>query len=211
MKVEIWSDVMCPWCYIGKKRFEKALDTFDGKDRVEVEWKSFQLNPTLRTDPTKKVSAYLAESKGWSPEQVIEAHNRVTGLAKEEGLDYQLDKAVLANSMNAHRLMHFAREFGKSREVTELLFRAYFTEGLNTDDHEILIKLAEKADLPSTDVKVMLESDRYRQEVIQEQAEAQQLGCNGVPFFVIDRKYGVSGAQMSEVFLGVLERVESGD
>lgn len=204
--VEIWSDVMCPWCYIGKRRFEKALSDFDDKASVEVVWKSFQLNPNMKTEPGKNISQYLAEVKGWTLEHAQKMNAHVTGIAAKEGLEYNMDKAVVANSFDAHRIVQLAKTKGKGDAMEERLFRAYFTEGLNTADHVVLVRLATEIGLDESEVKEVLASSMFAENVHQDVREAQTLGASGVPFFVINRKYGVSGAQESEAFLQVLEK-----
>ena len=133
MKVEIWSDVMCPFCYIGKRRFEAALLKFEHKDEVEIIWKSFQLNPHMKTDPEKNINQYLAEIKGWTLDQAESMNERVTQMAKAEGLHYDFDKAIVANSFDAHRLIQLAKTHNKGDEAEERLFKAYFSEGKNTE------------------------------------------------------------------------------
>lgn len=206
MKVEIWSDVMCPFCYIGKRKFETALSQFENKENIEVVWKSFQLNPNMVTDPSKKNLDYLMEIKGWSREQAVNANNYVVNMAKEVGLEYHLDKAVVANSFDAHRFVQYAKKQGKGDAAEESLFKAYFTEAKNTADHGVLARLADSIGLDGNEVKKMLAGSDYSNEVKNDLFEAQQLGINGVPFFVIDRKYAVSGAQPSDTFLGALQK-----
>jgi predicted DsbA family dithiol-disulfide isomerase len=207
MKVEIWSDVMCPFCYIGKRHFEAALKEFPASDSVTVEWKSFQLNPSMVTDPSRNINQYLAEAKGISIEQAQEMNARVTEMASEAGLTYDFDKAIVANSFDAHRLSHFAKKFGKQDEVEERLFRAYFTEGKNTADHGTLVQLAADAGLDTDAVRTMLAGKEFAEDVERDIYEAQQVGARGVPFFVFDEKYAVSGAQPSRLFLQVLNKV----
>ncbi|MFA6455465.1 MAG: DsbA family oxidoreductase [Bacteroidota bacterium] len=207
MKVEIWSDVMCPFCYIGKRRFEEALQQFPGKEYVTVEWKSFQLNPDMETDPSKNINQYLAEHKGISIEQATQMNNRVTEMAREVGLTYDFDKAVVANSFDAHRVSHFAKTHGRQDAMEERLFKAYFTEGKNTADHETLVQLAVDAGLDAETTRSMLAGTDYAEAVEKDIYEAQQVGARGVPFFVFDHKYAVSGAQPSSLFLQVLNKV----
>ena len=209
MKVEIWSDVMCPFCYIGKRKFEKALASFPGKDQVEVEWKSFQLNPALTTDPTKNTIQHLAESKGWTLDYTKETISYVANMAREVGLNYDFDHAVVANSFDAHRVIQFAKTKGKGDDMEERLFKAYFTEGKNTADHKVLLQLANDCGLVSAEVEEVLKSDRFASEVRNDIAESEKLGITGVPFFVIDRKYGISGAQDPKVFLDTLTKALS--
>ncbi|MBS1504268.1 MAG: DsbA family oxidoreductase, partial [Bacteroidetes bacterium] len=141
MKIEIWSDVMCPFCYIGKRRFESAMNDFSHKDQLEVEWKSFQLNPYMKTDPSVNINQYLAEAKGITADHARQLNDYVTGMAAKEGLKYDFDKAIVANSFDAHRLSHLAKRHGLSDEMEEALFKAYFTEGKNTDDKQTLADL----------------------------------------------------------------------
>lgn len=204
MTVEIWSDVMCPFCYIGKRKFETALAQFPQKNDVNIVWKSFQLNPNLVTDPTKNTTAHLAEAKGWTLDYAKGMTNHVTELAKKVGLNYDFDKAVVANSFDAHRFSAFAKTKGLQDATEERLFAAYFTEGRNTADHATLIELGENIGLNGAEVKAMLDSDAFSDEVKHEIFKAQQLGIRGVPFFLLDKKYGVSGAQESAVFLQAL-------
>lgn len=205
--VEIWSDVMCPFCYIGKRKFEQALEQFPGKDAVEVEWKSFQLNPEMKTEPSKNINEYLAEHKGISLARAKEMNERVTAMAAEVGLTYDLGRAVVANSFDAHRLSHFAKKHGRQDAVEERLFKAYFTEGKNTADHGTLVSLAVEAGLNAEEVRAMLAGTDFSDDVNRDIYEASQVGARGVPFFVFNNKYAVSGAQPSELFLQVLNKV----
>jgi predicted DsbA family dithiol-disulfide isomerase len=206
MKVEIWSDVMCPFCYIGKRRFEDALGKSIHKDEIEIEWKSFQLNPDMVTDPGININQYLAGVKGWSLEQAKEMNAHVTEMAAEAGLTYNFDKAVVANSFKAHRFTHLAKKHGLGDVAEEQLFKAYFTDGKNTDDINTLIELGTAIGLDAAEVKQTLESDAFAEEVKFDIYESQQLGVRGVPFFVLDRKYGVSGAQSVPVFEETIEK-----
>lgn len=206
MKVEIWSDVMCPFCYIGKRRFESALEQFPDKDKVEVVWKSFQLNPSLKTDPTKNTIQHLAESKGWSMEQTKSTIAYVTQMAEGVGLHYDFDKAVVANSFDAHRFIQYAKTKGKGDAAEEQLFKAYFTQGKNTADHTTLIELGTQIGLDASEVKEVLSGTQFGEDVKQDIREAEMIGVQGVPFFVIDRKYAVSGAQESAVFSNALNK-----
>lgn len=209
MKVEIWSDVMCPFCYIGKRKFEQALREFPQRDNVEIEWKSFQLNPSMMTDPSRNISEFLAEHKGISIAQAKQMNDRVTAMANEVGLHYDFDKAIVANSFDAHRLTHFAKNHGVQNALEELLFKAYFTEGKNTADHETLIAIGVEAGLNSDEIRTMLASSQFTDDVNNDIYEARQVGARGVPFFVFDNTYAVSGAQPSELFLQVLNKVSN--
>ncbi len=195
MKVEIWSDVMCPFCYIGKRKFENALSVFPHKDKIEVEWKSFQLAPEIKTTPGKTIHEYLAEHKGFSLADAKRMNDHVTAMAAKVGLTYNFDKTVVANSFNAHRFSLLARTKGKQNEAEEKLFQAYFTEGKNMDDYNTLIQLGEEIGLEPMEVRTALEKGSFGDEVRADIEEANQLGADGVPFFVFDRKYAVSGAQ----------------
>lgn len=204
MNVEIWSDVMCPFCYIGKRKFEQALAQFPQRDQVQVTWKSFQLNPNQQTEPNRSINDYLAEVKGWSLDQAKAMNDRVSDMASEVGLTYHLDKAVVANSFDAHRLIQLAKTQGLSDAMEERLFLAYFTEGLNTADHATLLRLGTEVGLSAESVEQVLSSNQFADAVRQDIYESQQVGVRGVPFFVLNQRYAVSGAQAPETFLGAL-------
>lgn len=209
MKVEIWSDVMCPFCYIGKRKFESALAQFGHADSVEIVWKSFQLNPGMKTDPSKNTIEYLAEVKGWTLDQAKQTTSYVINMANEVGLHYDFDKAVVANSFDAHRFIQYAKKNNKGDAAEESLFKAYFTEGKNTADHAVLIQLGTDIGLNADDVKAVLSGNDYAADVDHDISEAQQIGVTGVPFFVFNRKYAVSGAQPPETFLNTLNKAWS--
>jgi len=204
MKIEIWSDIVCPFCYIGKRRFENALANFDQKDQIEVIYRSFQLNPDIKTDTDKSVIQYLSESKSVSLEKAREMTEYVTQQATIEGLDYQMDHAVVANTFRSHRLLQLALAQGLQLETKERLLKAYFIEGENIDDIPTLIKLSNEIGL--TNVAETLRSDNYSDEVKRDLLESKQIGIQGVPFFVFNRKYGISGAQESKVFAEAIEQ-----
>ncbi len=206
MKVEIWSDIMCPFCYIGKRQFENALQQFPGKEGIEVVWKSFQLNPDMKTEPGKNINEYLAEKKGWTLDYAKQMNDHVTRLAKEVGLNYNLDKAVVANSFDAHRLIQLANDNGKGDEMEERLFKAYFTEGKNIADHPTLIRLGTDIGLVSDTIKKVLDSNAYAHNVEQDIYKAKQIGARGVPYFVFNDRYAVSGAQATETFSGAITK-----
>ena len=207
MKVEIWSDVMCPFCYIGKRKFEMALDQFEGKDGVEIVWKSFQLAPSIVTDTSKSVNQFLAERKGWTVEHASQMNDHVTKIAKEVGLEFNMEKAVVANSFDAHRFSHLAKKHNCQNEAEEQLFKAYFTEGKNTADHDTIIQLGVEIGLDANEIKQMLKSDAYSEDVRIDIYEAQQIGVSGVPFFLFIDKYTITGAQDSSVFLQALNTI----
>ncbi|WP_345951683.1 DsbA family oxidoreductase [Mucilaginibacter sp. PAMB04274] len=209
MKVQIWSDVMCPFCYIGKRHFEEALSAFEHNDVVEVEWKSFQLNPALKTNPDISVYQSLADSKGWNLDYAKQLSNQVTEMAEQAGLQYNFDRAVVANSFNAHRLSHLAKKHGLGDALEERLFKAYFTDGLNIDDKEALVNISTEIGLKAEEVTAVVDSNVYADEVYQDIHEAETLNIRGVPFFVINNRYAVSGAQATEVFLNTMKTAYS--
>lgn len=206
MKVDIWSDVRCPFCYIGKRKFEKALDQFPQRDRVEVEWHSFELDPGMKTDTNTNVFDYLAKRKNISRESSVKLHETVAEMATATGLEYNFDKAVIANSFDAHRLVQLAKRFGLGDAAEERLFKAYFTEGKDISDHLTLIILGDEIGLDGKLVKQMLDGDDLADEVRYEERQANEIGINGVPFFIINDKYAVTGAQQPQVFLNALNR-----
>lgn len=206
MKVEIWSDVICPFCYIGKAKFETALTEFADKNHVEIEWKSFQLMPDLETQVGRTIHEVLAEKKRISLEEAKNLNGYATEMAKGVGLHYDFDKAVPANTMRAHQFLHFAKVSGKGNEAEELLFKAYFTDGKNIDDIETLAVLGQTIGLDATVLRKALKNETYLQTVKDDIKEAREIGATGVPFFVFNRKYAVSGAQDPKVFLDVLQK-----
>ncbi|MFM9986191.1 MAG: DsbA family oxidoreductase [Flavobacteriales bacterium] len=208
IKVEIWSDVVCPFCYIGKRHFENALQSFEGKEDVEIIWKSFQLNPDQVTDTSITIFESLARSKGWSAEQTKNTTSHVTEMAANAGLKYDFDKIVVANTFNAHRLIQFAKTKNKGDEMEERLFKAYFMEGKNIDDMDTLALLGQECGLEPAEIATMLESEQFKTEVTNDILEASQIGVRGVPFFVFDRKYAVSGAQPEAAFLQTLQTIQ---
>jgi predicted DsbA family dithiol-disulfide isomerase len=207
MKVEIWSDIVCPFCYIGKRKFEKALESFTNKDQVEIVWRSFQLDPDMKYVTGQSVHEYLGKRKGGTAKEGKQMNDAMAAMAKEVGLEYNFDQAIINNTMDAHRLLHFSKTKGLQSELKERLFRAYYTEGKNIGDLDTLISLGQEVGLVGEDIQNTLQSDAYQQEVALDQYEAQQVGARGVPFFVFDDKYAVSGAQPSEVFSQVLAKV----
>jgi predicted DsbA family dithiol-disulfide isomerase len=206
MKVEIWSDVMCPFCYIGKRRFETAMAAFPNKDNVELVWKSFQLAPDMKATPGKNIHQYLSEHKGVSLDEAKRMNDYVTQMAAKAGLVYNFDKAVVANSFNAQRFVHFAKHNGKQNEAEEKLFQTYFADGKNIGDTNTLVELGKEIGLDVKALTETLNSDNYAEEVGADIEEAGQLGINGVPFFVFNRKYAISGAQESQTFLQALDK-----
>lgn len=200
MKVDIWSDVRCPFCYIGKRKFEMGLEKFSNKNNIEVEWHSFELDPTLVTRTDVNTIDHISEVKGISRKQGEEMHEYVSNVAKEVGLDFNFDKTVVANSFNAHRLIQLAKVKGVANEVEEALFKAHFTEGKNIDDAETLMNIGVSAGIERDELKNTIDSEEFSKQVRQDEQQAQLYGINGVPFFVLNNKYGVSGAQSPETF-----------
>lgn len=209
MKVEIWSDVVCPFCYIGKRRFEEALNQLQNQEQVEVTYHSFELDPYSKKDQHSDIHGVLAQKYGMSYEKAKEMNANVGKQAQGVGLTYNFDTMIPTNTFDAHRLMHFAKSKGKLVEMTERLFRAYFTEGKNIGDHDTLVGLAEEIGLDKNEASGILSSDTYTSDVRSDEQEAQSLGIQGVPFFVINRKYAVSGAQPTEIFLNALTKAQS--
>ncbi|MGG5577300.1 DsbA family oxidoreductase [Myroides sp. C15-4] len=205
MKVEIWSDVMCPFCYVGKKHFENALEQLPFKDKIEVEWKSFQLDPTLPVEGASESTVeYLVKRKGMPKEQIEGMMNHLQQAGAAVGIDFRQDIAIPVNTFRAHRLIHFAQQHGKGNEMEEALFFAHFTAGKNVGDLEVLTALATEIGLNKEEVVALLQSETQTQEVRNDIDEAQALGISGVPFFVVDRKYGISGAQPIDTFAEAL-------
>ena len=210
MQVEIWSDVVCPFCYIGKRQLGAALAAWPQRDRVAVVWRSFQLAPDTRTDPTRSAMQNLAEKKGWTLDTSREAMAGVTSRAAVVGLHLDFDRATVANTFDAHRLTHEAAAHGRGDELVEALFEAYFVDGRNIGDREVLAQMATGIGLPETEVRAMLDSDRYAAEVQQDIDQARRFGIAAVPCFVFDRKYAVSGAQESSVLRQALQQSLAG-
>ncbi len=211
VKIEIWSDIMCPFCYLGKGRLEQALAAFPGKAEVEITWKSFQLNPDMPNEPGITLEQYLVDRKGWSPDRIRAGHERIARAGAELGLHYDFDRAVVANSLDAHRLIQAAKAEGKGDVMEDRLFRAYFGEGKSIADHGVLAALAVDAGLDAEKARAVLaDPQAYAAEVQADLREAAQLGVTGVPFFVFNRKFAVSGAQDSEVFAQALAQAASG-
>ena len=206
IEIEIWSDVMCPFCYIGKRKFETALERFEHKDKVNVIWKSYLLDPGLVSDSTKSIHQHLTVSKGWTPDYAKEMGKHVSAMAKEEGLQYNLDQVKVANTFDAHRLIQMAKQKNRGDEMEEFLFRAYFTEGKNLADPEVLKAIASLIGIENEEVETMLRGKGYAKEVLEDLKAAEDIGVSGVPFFVFNRKFAVSGAQPSETFLKALKK-----
>lgn len=210
MTVEIWSDIMCPFCYLGKRKFENALSQFAEKDNVNVVWKSFQLQPDLKTDTSINIHEYLSKIKGLDIKEAKEMNEYVGEAAKQAGLEYNFDRMIVANTMKAHILLHFAKKQGRQNEVKERLLKAYFTEGKNVDDIPTLLEIGKESGLKTDTLVHDLQDESNIDEVREDIYEAQQLEIRGVPFFVFDRKFGISGAQETPVFSDTLEKAYAG-
>jgi predicted DsbA family dithiol-disulfide isomerase len=204
MKVEIWSDIVCPFCYIGKRHFEQALAEFEYAEDLDIQWKSYQLNPDMETNPELNINDYLTDTKGWSQEKIQQMNQQVTSMAEKVGLKYNMDQAIPANSFDAHRLIQFAKIEDKANEMEEALFRAYFTEGKNIADYDTLVSLASNIGLDGKQSREMLQSDQFSNQVNHDIHIAKAMNIQGVPFFLFDRKYAVSGARETEVFAKAL-------
>jgi predicted DsbA family dithiol-disulfide isomerase len=201
VKIEIWSDVVCPWCYIGKRRLEHALGEFEHADEVEIAWRSFQLNPDTPAGAAVPTSEYLVQRFGPQASQMT---GRVAALGRDEGLDLDFDSSLTVNTLDAHRLLHLAADLGVGDVAKERLLRAHFTEGADLSDPETLVRLAGEAGVDCDRAREVLAGTEYADAVRADIELAQAFGATGVPFFVIDRKYGISGAQPAETFLQAL-------
>jgi predicted DsbA family dithiol-disulfide isomerase len=205
IRVDVWSDIACPWCYIGKRKFEAGVAAFGGD--VEVEYHSFELAPDTPVDFAGSEIDFLVKHKGLSAEQVKPMLDRVAGIAAEVGLDYDFDALQHTNTVKAHQLLHFAKQHGKQIETKERLLAAYFVEGRHVGRDEDLADLAAEVGLDRDEVLQALQSNTFLDDVHADQAQAVAYGIQGVPFFVVDDKYGVSGAQSPETFAEVLAKV----
>jgi len=204
--IEIWSDVVCPWCYVGKRNLEAALAEFDHADRVTVEWRSYELDPTTPARVGLSMDEVLARKYGMTSEQAVEANRQMTELAASVGLEYHLDRVQIGNTFDAHRLIHLASDSGRSGELKERLLRAYFTEGRAISDPVVLSELAAEVGLDPIRVDAVLAGDEFAAEVRADEARALELGSTGVPFFVFDERLGIPGAQPPDVLLRLLNR-----
>lgn len=204
MKVEIWSDIACPWCAIGKRRFERAIEAFEHRHAVDVVWRSFELDPAAPRRRELSQPAHLATKYGVTLAQAQAMNVRMSAEAAKEGLRFDLDRARVGNTFDAHRLIHFAEAHGRRDEIVDRLFRAYLGEGRAIGEREVLVEIAAEARLDPEAARTMLASDAYAAAVRADEARARMFGISGVPFFAIDERVGVSGAQPSEALLEVL-------
>jgi predicted DsbA family dithiol-disulfide isomerase len=204
MKIDLWSDLVCPWCYVGKRRFERALAAFEHRDAVEIVHRSFQLDPRSPRGRTFDRRQVLQQKYGWSTIQAQEMDARMIETAAAEGLEYRLAGGVTGNTMDAHRLVHLGQARGVQDAIVERLYRAHFTEQRSIFDHDSLVALAAEAGIDKADAADTLARDVYVNAVTADNTEARSLGCNGVPFFVFDNRFAVSGAQAADVFTQAL-------
>lgn len=211
LRIDIWSDIACPWCYVGKRRLEQALARFPHKDDVDIAWRAFELDPSAPRvrDPSQSYAERLARKYGTSPAQGQAMIDRMVGAAAEDGLALRFDHIRPGNTFDGHRLLHLAHERGKQDALKERLLRAYLTEGQAIGEPEVLLPLAREVGLDEQEVRDVLGGDRYAAEVRQDEALARELGITGVPFFVLAGRLGVSGAQTADVLLGALDRAWS--
>ncbi|MDS0132181.1 DsbA family oxidoreductase [Amycolatopsis sp. CM201R] len=207
MRVDIWSDLVCPWCYLGKRRFEQAVAEV-GVD-VEVVHHSFQLDPSFPRGTSRPTREVLAEKYGRTLEEADAMEAQMEERAAADGLEYHLDGVHMGNTVDGHRLVHFAAERGLADAVVDRFYAAHFTERRSLFDHDSLVSLAVEAGLDEAEARAVLESDAYEAEVASDGEQARALGASGVPFFVIDQRYGVAGAQSPEVFAQVLRQVSA--
>ncbi|WP_404451092.1 DsbA family oxidoreductase [Virgibacillus necropolis] len=207
MRIDVYSDFVCPFCYIGKRRLELALEQFSNKDKVTITYKSYELDPNAEVNAGKNIHELLAGKYGMSVEKARQSNENLANQAAELGLTYRFDTMQHTNTFDAHRLAKYADKQGKGKEMTERLLQAYFTDSLHIADNETLTKLAGEVGLDKDAVRDVLESSDFAKAVRGDEKEAQQIGVQGVPFFVFNEKYAVSGAQPPEVFSEVIEKV----
>ncbi len=212
IRVDIWSDIACPWCYIGKRKFEAAAKQFRAQGgEVEVEYHSYLLDPSMPVDYEGSQIDYLANRKGMPVEQVKAMSERITDIAKAVDLHYDFEHQIMTNTVLAHQLIHFAKQQGKQAEMKERLFKAYFVEGKHIGRVDALADLAEEVGLNRAEVVTALEAETYRPDFDADVAQAQAYGISGVPFFVINGKYGISGAQETATLLKALTDISAED
>ncbi len=206
LALEIWSDVVCPWCYVGKRRLEAALEMLPDRDDVEVRWRSFQLDPEAPLARDVPADEHLAAKYGMSVEDARALNEQMTELAAGEGLEYHLDRTRGGNTFDAHRLIQLGAARGVQDAVKERLMRGYFTEGEEVSDHQTLVRLGADAGLDPHEARAVLASDAYADDVRGDEALARRMGIRGVPYFVLNRRFGVSGAQPAELLVQAFER-----
>lgn len=211
MKIEIWSDFACPFCYIGKRKLEIALNKFQYKDEVELVFRSFELNKESKKKYDGNLNEIISKKYGITLEQAQISNNQIIQQAKEVGLNYNFDNIIPTNTFDAHRLSHYAKAKGKMKELIERILKAYFEEALNISDHKVLANLAGEVGLDRDEAGSVLASDRYEEDVRKDEQMASELKITGVPYFIFNNQYVVSGAQSPDLFLEVLEKVKKED
>lgn len=206
MKIEIWSDIACPWCYVGKRRFTRALGSFSHRDDVEIVWRSFELDPTAPKQHGLSQAELLARKYGVSIEQATAMDDNMTAAGRNEGLDLRFDRVQVGNTFDAHRLIHFANTHDRGAEMVERLFSAYFTDGAAIADTDVLVRLATEVGLDPDATRSMLGGTMFADAVRADEERARGFGITGVPFFAVDERYGISGAQQPELMLDTLRQ-----
>lgn len=207
MNIEIWSDVACPFCYIGKAHLEKALEELPGSENVDIIWRSFELNPNAPVEPKADIYDTLATKYGQDREWAIQMNNNMTRMADNAGLNFNMNEVKPTNTFNAHRMIHFAESKGLQNEMKERLLKAYFTEGKNVGDVSTLAELAGEIGLDTNEAMKVINEKQFTDEVLKDVERAHKIGVQGVPFFLINNKYGLSGAQPIEVFIEALNKI----
>jgi predicted DsbA family dithiol-disulfide isomerase len=210
MRVDIWSDIVCPWCYVGKARFEKALSGFAHRDEVEVVYHSFELDPGYPADKRGETNLKMLQRKsGLSGAQARDADGQVAALAHAEGLGFEVERPI-GNTFDLHRVIHLGLAKGVQRELLSAVNEAYFAQARQIFDHDVIVDVAAGAGLESSAVREVLDGDAWADEARQDEAQAQQIGISGVPFHVLDMRLGVSGAQPTELFARALDQAWEG-
>ncbi|MDU0206498.1 DsbA family oxidoreductase [Paenibacillus sp. MAH-36] len=206
MKIEVWTDIVCPYCYIGKRKFEEGLKKFKHRDSVEIVYRSFELDPHMAVHVNDDIYGLSAKKFGSTRAHMKAVHDDITKRAELDGLTFNYDTAIHTNTFNAHRLLHYSAQFGKTNELLERLYKAYFTDSLHIGDANTLVMIAIEVGLDAAGTAAMLDSEQYVAEVRADELKAQKLGVRGVPYFLMNGKYAISGAQSKEVFAEALEK-----
>jgi predicted DsbA family dithiol-disulfide isomerase len=204
IKIDIWSDIVCPFCFIGKKKLEQAIAKLNLQNQVEIEWHSFQLDPEFPKGEAIPSAEYLAQRKNYPIEQINAIQHQLTANAKPYGIDFQFEKALSFNTLDVHRLWQWSKLFGKSSELKEALMKAYFTDGIDLSKEENVLQVVENCDLNKLEAQEILQSDKFSNEVDEDIYHASQIGVRGVPFFVLNNQFAISGAQEDSVFENAL-------
>ena len=206
VSIEVWSDIACPWCLIGKRRLERALAGFDGATDVQVTWRSFQLDPSIPRDTCEPEFTYLSAKFGRPEAELHAMTDQVKAIAAEEGLSYDFERAKVTNTFDAHRVAHLGASHGLGTEMQSRLMEARLVEGEALNDPDVLVRLAVEVGIPEAEARAVVAGDRYGEDVERDRADAAALGVTGVPFFVFNRSFGVSGAQSVETLVAALEK-----